>query len=106
MVSDAPRLQGLASGVTRGRSMTDAVVRPRPPIPPSVSEQAQRFLAQTIWTDESPPALDDVDGWLRRIERGNDYIRGRFSGLDFPVSADETEIAGVHAYVIRAHDVP
>jgi monoterpene epsilon-lactone hydrolase len=86
--------------------MTDGVVRPRPPIPTSVSEQARGFLGQTIGTDESPPALDDVDGWVRRIERGNDYIRGRFSGLDFSVSADETEIVGVHAYVIRAHDVP
>jgi acetyl esterase/lipase len=51
------------------------------------------------------PALDDVDGWLRHVEQADSYMLQRFAG-DFPLSVDDTEIGGVHTYVLRADDVP
>jgi monoterpene epsilon-lactone hydrolase len=86
--------------------MTDTAARPQPPIPTSVSEQARQFLANAIGPQEAPPALDDVQGWLRHIEGRNRYIMERFAGVDVPVVVDDTEIAGVHTYVLRARDVP
>jgi acetyl esterase/lipase len=85
--------------------MTESFVRAQPPIPSSVSEQARRFLAQEIGFDATVPSLEDVDGWLRRIEATDRYIVERFSGLEFPVVVDDTEIAGVHTFILRAHDV-
>jgi acetyl esterase/lipase len=80
--------------------------RPTPPVPTSVSDQAQRALA-TPWLqpDQVELALDDTDGWLRRIEVIDAALVQRFAGLELPVKADDTEIAGVHTYVIRANDV-
>ncbi len=86
--------------------MTDTAARPRPPIPSSVSEQAQRFLATSIGADETPPALDDVDGWLGQIEHRNRYIMERFAGAELPVVVEDTEIVGVHTYILRAPGVP
>jgi acetyl esterase/lipase len=85
--------------------MTDSFVRTQPPIPSSVSEQAQRFLAGEIALETTVPPLDDVDGWLRRIEATDRYIVERFSGLEFPVAVDDTEIAGVHAFILEAKDL-
>ncbi len=86
--------------------MASSFVRSQPPIPRSVSEEAQRFLAQDIGFSGMTPSLDDVDGWLRRIEETNQYIAQRFSGLEFPVEVEDTEIAGVHTFILRARDVP
>ena len=85
--------------------MTDAAPRPRPPIPTSVSEPARQFLAQPPPPQGPVPALDDVDGWLRHVEQADSYMLQRFAG-DFPLSVDDTEIGGVHTYVLRADDVP
>jgi epsilon-lactone hydrolase len=86
--------------------MTDQFVRTKPPIPSSVSEQAQRFLAQEMRIDNSAPPLEDVEGWLRRIEATDRYIVERFAGLESPVVVEDTEIAGVHTFVMRAPDLP
>jgi epsilon-lactone hydrolase len=86
--------------------MTDSFARTRPPIPSSVSEQAQRFLAEETRLDATVPPLEDVEGWVRRIEATNRYIVDRFSELQFPVVVDDTEIAGVHTFIVRSHDVP
>jgi epsilon-lactone hydrolase len=86
--------------------MTDSFVRTPPPVPSSVSEQAQRFLAQKTTLDSTVPALEDVEGWVRRIESTDRYIVERFSGVEFPVVVDDTEIAGVHTFIVRAQDVP
>ena len=51
------------------------------------------------------PAFDDVDGWLRHVEKANSYMVQRFAG-DFPVTVDDTEVAGVHTYILRADGVP
>jgi monoterpene epsilon-lactone hydrolase len=85
--------------------MTSSFVRTQPPVPSSVSEAAQRFLAQEVGLGGATPALDDVDGWLRRIDETNRYIVERFSGFEFPVAVEDTEVGGVHTFILRAHDV-
>jgi monoterpene epsilon-lactone hydrolase len=80
--------------------------RPAPPIPTTVSEQAQRFLATPFTArrrDELP--LDDVDGWLRQIEATDAYLVERFGGTEFPVEVRDIEIAGVRTFLLRSHDV-
>ncbi len=80
--------------------------RPNPPVPRSVSERAQRFLANPLASaDRLDPALDDTEGWLRRIEESNTYILERFGGIELPLDAVDTVVAGVHTYILRAHDV-
>jgi epsilon-lactone hydrolase len=86
--------------------MASSYLRAQPPIPTSVSEQAQRFLAQGIGFGGPTPAVEDVDGWLKRIEETDQYIVQRFSGMEFPVAVEDTEIAGVHTFILRAHEVP
>jgi acetyl esterase/lipase len=86
--------------------MTDTAARPQPPIPTSVSEAARTFLATYTRRVQTPPALDDVDEWLRQIEEGDKYLLERFGGQDFPVAVNDTKIAGVHTYIVRAHAVP
>jgi acetyl esterase/lipase len=72
-----------------------------------VSEQAQRFLANALRPPVGPePALDDVDAWLRRVKEGDAYLIERFGGVELPVDVQDTEIAGVHTFVIRADGVP
>jgi epsilon-lactone hydrolase len=85
--------------------MTDSFVRLRPPIPTSVSPEAQRFLAEEVRSEAATPDIDDSDGWLRRIEDTNRYIVERFASVDLPVAVDDTEIAGVHTFVLRGRDV-
>ena len=81
--------------------------REYPPVPVSVSEQAQRWLATPSVREAAPdPALDDVDAWLERVKVGDEYLMERFGGVEFPVHYEHTEIAGVPTYVIRGNDVP
>ncbi len=82
--------------------------RATPPVPSSVSEQAQRFLAtpppNPIAGPE--PAQGDVDAWLQRVKEGDAYIMEFIGRIEFPVHVEDTEIAGVHTFVIRADGVP
>ena len=81
--------------------------RATPPVPSTVSEQAQRFLATPFPHTVGPdPALDDVDAWLRRVKDGDAYLVERFGGIELPVAVEDTDIAGVHTFVIRADGVP
>jgi acetyl esterase/lipase len=84
--------------------MSEASKRPALPVPTSVSEQAQQFLAAgNPYAEEArTPGLDDVDGWLRYIQGRDQMLVERFSAFDFPVSVEDAEIAGVHTYVLRA----
>jgi epsilon-lactone hydrolase len=85
--------------------MADTAARPQPSIPTSVSEQARQFLASSIAVQDTSPALDDREGWLRHVEQRNQYIIDRFAGTRFPGAVDDTEIGGVRTYVLRADDV-
>jgi acetyl esterase/lipase len=85
--------------------MTDANPRPWPPVPTSVSEQARRFLELPARNAAPPPALDDTDGWLRHVAEGDKYLTERFSAIEYPLSVDEVEMAGVRTYVLRAEGV-
>jgi epsilon-lactone hydrolase len=71
-----------------------------------VSERAQRYLATQMETaSRDHLAFDDVDGWLKSIEQSDAYLIERFAGFEFPVDVEDTQIAGVHAFVLRAHEV-
>ena len=85
--------------------MSETAGRPQPPIPTSVSEQAQKFLAVPPRTLETPPALEDTDAWLRQIQATDKYLLERLGGFEFPLTVDDTEIAGVRTFVLRAPDV-
>jgi epsilon-lactone hydrolase len=85
--------------------MTDANPRPWPPVPTSVSERAREFLLAPPRPAAAPPALDDTDGWLRRVAEGDKYLLERFSGAEFALSVDEVEIGGVRTYVLRGEGV-
>jgi acetyl esterase/lipase len=76
--------------------------RPAPPIPTSVSEQAQQFLSAPYVQRQERPTLDDTEGWIRQIEEGDRFLLERFGSRQLPVLVDDTEIAGVHTFVIRA----
>lgn len=75
------------------------------PIPTSVSEQAQQFLAVPK-RSSSYPALDDVEGWERYAAAMDDFVRTRFPRGELPVDVDEEEIGGVRTYVARAQGAP
>lgn len=86
--------------------MEFAFTRPQVPVPASVSEQAQRFLAAPMPERGARPPLDDVEGWLTYIDRTNERIVMRHIGQEYPVDVDECAPCGVHTYVLRPHDLP
>ena len=79
--------------------------RPAVPIPTSVSEQAQSFLAAPYVGREERPALDDTKAWIRQIEETDRMLLERFGAHELPVDVEDGEIAGVHTFVIRAKGV-
>ena len=79
--------------------------RPTPPVPTSVSEAAQRYLASSALVERVDPPLDDTDAWEHRIEGTDAYLRERFASVELPVEAEDTTIAGVHTYVLRGPGV-
>ena len=79
--------------------------RPAVPIPTSVSEQAQSFLATPYVEREERPALDDTKAWIRQIEDTDRMLLERFGAHELPVDVEDGEIAGVHTFVIRAKGV-
>jgi len=85
--------------------MTDTNPRPRPPLPVSVSEQARKFLAVDMVRSGPQPALDDTEGWVRQVEESDTYLMERFAGVDFKLDVEDTTIAGVRTFVLRAPDV-
>jgi monoterpene epsilon-lactone hydrolase len=79
--------------------------RPAPPIPASVSEQAQRFLSTPYVEREERPALDDIEAWIRQIEQTDQFLLERFGSHELSVEVEDTQIAGVHTFAIRAEGV-
>jgi monoterpene epsilon-lactone hydrolase len=75
------------------------------PAPAFLSEQARAVLAEPR-VEEPFPALDDTEGWLRRIAAANEASRAQYAGAESGVQAEERQIAGVPTYVLRADDVP
>ncbi len=73
---------------------------PRMPVPEFLSEQAQASLAR-IRPEAAYPDKDDTQGWLTLVSQIDSWIESAFSGIELPVRVDETEIAGVHTYVVR-----
>ncbi|HEY3687933.1 MAG TPA: alpha/beta hydrolase [Streptosporangiaceae bacterium] len=74
---------------------------PTAPIPSGISEAARRHLAQAPVEVPGYPALDDTEGWLKTVELRDSFIARRFAGVEFPVAAEERQVAGVHTYVLR-----
>lgn len=79
---------------------------PTPPIPTSISEAARRHLAAAPVEVPEYPAPDDTEGWRKQVEIRDALLRKRLAGLEFPVTSEEREIAGVRTYVQRAEGVP
>lgn len=76
--------------------MTDTTL----PIPTTVSEKAQQWLA--FQSPETPyPAREDTEGWLAMIDQYNQFITQQFLGTELPVTTDEQDIAGITVYVTR-----
>ncbi|WP_033291460.1 alpha/beta hydrolase [Amycolatopsis jejuensis] len=71
----------------------------------SVSEAARKFLQHPRRIMTFPPR-DDVAGWLRLVEEQDAYIMESFAGVTLPVTADDTEVAGVRTYVVRGPGIP
>ncbi|MCM3882969.1 alpha/beta hydrolase [Frankia sp. R82] len=74
-------------------------------VPQSVSEQARKFLAMPP-VRQNMPALDDTPGWERMVEQTDQLLLQRFLGVELPVESEETEIDGVHTYVLRTQGLP
>lgn len=86
--------------------MTDDQRRSRPPIPTSISPQAQQYLSTPapFGTDAPPDDPQDVDGWLKYIDARNQVIAARFGSSLAGFPMDEMEIDGVTTYVVRPDD--
>ncbi|MFC5827232.1 alpha/beta hydrolase [Nonomuraea insulae] len=78
------------------------------PIPAHLSEAARQFLTQPPTQAPALPKRDDTDGWLRLIEQTNGYIRTWLAdhALPAPVAVQDTHIADIHTYVLRAESDP
>jgi epsilon-lactone hydrolase len=74
------------------------------PAPSHLSELARAVLA-TPREDVPFPALDDTEGWLRRIEAADAQSREQYADVKLPVQAEERQIAGVSTYVLRPDEV-
>jgi epsilon-lactone hydrolase len=90
--------------------MADTTPRLVPPVPPGISEQAQKYLAtgNPFGDSEPPEDLADVEGWLRFVgERDKNVETALAARLPdgLPIDRSELEIDGVHTYVLRPHDV-
>jgi len=91
--------------------MTDTNPRPRPPIPPGLSDEARRYLGfQQPYGQNRPPSdLNDVAGWLSYIESRDVVLEKNLAArlpAEPPLARDEFEFDGVRTYVLRPDDVP
>ncbi|MBB6118248.1 alpha/beta hydrolase fold domain-containing protein [Nocardiopsis algeriensis] len=71
-----------------------------------MSEEARRFLSQSLALTDPYPALDDTEGWLRFVEQHNERVRARSESPDLPVSVEDTVRGGARTFVIRPEGVP
>ncbi len=73
--------------------------RSRPPVPASVSEEAQAFLKIAPFPAGPKPELDDIDGWVRRVDEVNRQIAARYARTPCPVDTEARDIGGVTTYI-------
>jgi hypothetical protein len=84
----------------------DDDMRPLPPVPSSVSEQAQQFLATTsAFGSVAAPPQDpsDIDGWLQYVEVADEMLTQVFKArvpADLPLQRSAFELSGVRTYVL------
>ena len=89
-----------------------AASRPRPPVPNSISEPAQRFLAivYDLFRDMAPPeGIDDAAEWRRFFDKADAAMIAQLGPRQSdgpPLVRDEFELDGVRTFVLRPHDVP
>jgi len=69
--------------------------RLRLPVPVSVSEEAQAFLKIAPFPAGPKPELDDIDGWVRRVDEVNRQIAARYAKTPCPVDTEARDIGGV-----------
>lgn len=91
--------------------MNETMDRQHPPVPTSISEEAQRYLAAPpAYFDESEPTdLTDAEAWLRYIEGRNAVITQAVAAMapaDLPVQRTSFELDGVRTFVLRPDHVP
>lgn len=71
------------------------------PAPPTISEQAQQWLAFSV---EIPyPATDDTDAWLALAEEANRSTARRFPIDELFVTVEDVEVDGVTVYAAQPH---
>jgi monoterpene epsilon-lactone hydrolase len=91
--------------------MTEHPTRPRPPVPTSISPEAQRYLAEAppFGDAGSSPARDDVEGWLRWVDARDAMVGAALASrlpADLPLESGRFAIDGVTTYVLRPSHVP
>lgn len=80
------------------------------PVPTSVSEQAQQYLATPPpYGDSGPPGdLEDSDAWLRYVAERDALITSAMAArlpADLPIQRSELELDGVRTFVLRPDHV-
>ena len=84
--------------------------RPRPPVPTSVSPEAQAWLSKAPFPDVPVPTRpDDIGGWqhyVAEVDRQIDEALCAQMPTDLPIERIDTDIDGVRTYVLRPHNVP
>lgn len=74
------------------------------PIPTTISEKAQEWLAFQNPEIRFPPR-DDTDAWLALVEQSDQFIIGQFLGRELPVTTEEQRIGDVPVHVARPRGV-
>lgn len=91
---------------------SDEGMRALPPVPSSVSEEAQQFLAATsAFAGVAVAPLDpgDVDGWLQYAKAADEILTQTFAAripADLPLERSDFDLGGVRTYVLRPTHVP
>lgn len=85
-------------------------IRQRPPVPTSVSPEAQAWLGTTPFPDAAVPTRpDDIEGWQHFVaerDRQIEVVLRAQMPTDLPIGRIDTDIDGVRTYVLRPHHVP
>jgi epsilon-lactone hydrolase len=89
---------------TAGETANGEAGEPPPPVPTSVSVQAQRYLAQPRSSRAAYPAPDDHAGWQRHVAEADAYLLSLYADRDLPVTTEIADVGGVRTYVQRTSE--